>query len=57
MGRAKFTMDRLLAAICDLLAAAVPAGFRIATHVVPLSEVQQTWADTGRGPRVVFRVG
>jgi hypothetical protein len=50
-------MDRLLAAIRDLLAAAVPAGFRIATQVVPLSEVQQTWADTGRGPRVVFRVG
>jgi NADPH:quinone reductase-like Zn-dependent oxidoreductase len=56
-GLGSVPMDRLLAVIGDLLAAAVPAGLRIATRVVPLSEVEENWADAGGAPRVVFRVG
>jgi NADPH:quinone reductase-like Zn-dependent oxidoreductase len=55
-GLGSVPMDRLLAAIRALLAAAVPAGLRIATRLVPLSDVQKSWADTGGGPRIVFRV-
>jgi NADPH:quinone reductase-like Zn-dependent oxidoreductase len=54
-GLGSVPMDRLLAAIRALLAAAVPAGLRIATRTVPLAEVQENWADTG-GARIVFRV-
>jgi NADPH:quinone reductase-like Zn-dependent oxidoreductase len=56
-GLGSVPMDRLLATIRDSLAAAVPAGLKIATRVVPLSDVQKTWAHTGGAPRVVFRVG
>jgi hypothetical protein len=54
-GLGSVPMDRLLAAIRALLAAAVPAGLRIATRALPLAEVQENWADTG-GARIVFRV-
>jgi NADPH:quinone reductase-like Zn-dependent oxidoreductase len=54
-GLGSVPMDRLLAAINALLAAAVPAGLRIATRVVPLSDVQRSWADTGSA-RVVFKM-
>ena len=54
-GLGSVPMGRLLAAIRALLAAAVPAGLRIATRTVPLAEVQENWADTG-GARIVFRV-
>jgi NADPH:quinone reductase-like Zn-dependent oxidoreductase len=56
-GLGSVPMDRFLTAIRALLAAAVPAGLRIATRVVPLAEVQENWADAGGAPRVVFRVG
>jgi NADPH:quinone reductase-like Zn-dependent oxidoreductase len=55
-GLGSVPMDRLLVTIRDLLAAAVPAGLGIATRVVPLSDVQKTWAHTG-GARIVFKVG
>jgi NADPH:quinone reductase-like Zn-dependent oxidoreductase len=48
--------ERLLAAIRALLAAAVPAGLQIVTRVVPLSDVQKSWAETGGAQRIVFRV-
>jgi hypothetical protein len=50
-------MDRLLAAVRALLAAALPAGLRIATRAVPLAAVHENWADRGARPRVVFTMG
>ena len=55
-GLGSVPMDRLLTAIRALLAAAVPAGLRIATRVLPLSDVQKGWIETGGAPRIVFRV-
>ena len=49
-------LDRLLAAIAGVFAAAVPDGFRIATRQVPLSEVEQAWTAAGDAARLVFRV-
>jgi NADPH:quinone reductase-like Zn-dependent oxidoreductase len=46
--------DRLVAAIAELLQAAVAAGFQIAAKAVALSEVESAWAkDTGE-KRIVF---
>ena len=55
-GLGSVPMDRLLSVIGNLLAATVPAGLRIATRSVPLSAVEQSWADTA-GPRTVFTMG
>ncbi|MGC2785709.1 MAG: hypothetical protein WA397_18135 [Roseiarcus sp.] len=55
-GLGSVPMEGLLTAIRALLAAAVPAGLRIATRVLPLSDVQKGWADASGAPRIVFRV-
>jgi NADPH:quinone reductase-like Zn-dependent oxidoreductase len=47
----------LLQAIGNVFEAVQPAGLKIATRVVPLSEVEEVW-DKARGkPRVVFSIG
>jgi NADPH:quinone reductase-like Zn-dependent oxidoreductase len=56
-GLGSVPMDRLLAAVRALLAAAIPAGLRIATRAVPLAAVHENWADRGVTPRVVFTMG
>ena len=48
--------DRLLAAIGAGLEAAASGGVRIAAKAVPLSEVEQAWADDDSGRRIVFTV-
>ena len=56
-GFGSIRLDDFLRAIGELLRAAAPAGFRIETRTVPLSEVEQEWSrDSGRA-RIVFRIG
>ena len=46
----------LLQAIKNVFAAVEPAGLKIATTVVPLSEVEETWKKAPGKPRVVFSI-
>jgi NADPH:quinone reductase-like Zn-dependent oxidoreductase len=48
-------LPRLLSAVSHVFQAVVPAGLRIATKVVPLAQVEETWAEEGKA-RVVFVV-
>ena len=47
-------MPRIFAAIAQLFHATVPQGFRIATHAVPLSAVESSWAAPEGRARTVF---
>jgi NADPH:quinone reductase-like Zn-dependent oxidoreductase len=49
-------MTVLLEAIRHVFEEAEPAGLQIATRVVPLSEVEQTWTKAAGKPRVVFTI-
>ncbi len=49
-------LPRLTAVIRDLLGAAVPAGLRVATHTVPLSEVEAAWRRDDSRSRTVLTV-
>lgn len=40
----------------NLMQATLPAGFRIATNSIPLSEVQTAWADNDKSKRTVFTI-
>ena len=56
-GIGSIPFDRLIHAIDGLLRAAAPAGLKIATNSVPLSDVERAWAlDEGSG-RTVVTVG
>jgi hypothetical protein len=55
-GLGSVPFDKLLAAIGGVFAATVPGGFKIATHAVPLSEVEKAWTDDGDQSRLVFTV-
>jgi NADPH:quinone reductase-like Zn-dependent oxidoreductase len=46
----------LLAAVKNVFEAVVPARLQIATRVVPLSQVEETWEKAGGKPRVVFAI-
>jgi NADPH:quinone reductase-like Zn-dependent oxidoreductase len=46
----------LLHAIGSVFGAVQPAGLKIATAVVPLSEVEETWEKAAGRPRVVFTI-
>ena len=56
-GIGSVSVERFVHVIRDLLRATVPAGFRIATHSVPLSEVEQAWERDDSKRRTVFTVG
>jgi NADPH:quinone reductase-like Zn-dependent oxidoreductase len=47
----------LLEAIRKVFDAVQPAGLKIATRVVPLSDVEKVWEKAGGKPRVVFSIG
>jgi NADPH:quinone reductase-like Zn-dependent oxidoreductase len=47
----------LLGAIKSVFEAVQPAGLKIATKVVPLSEVERVWNQASGKPRVVFSIG
>lgn len=46
-GLGSVSLDGLAAAVGEMLAAAVPAGFEIATEAVPLAEVERAWTLDG----------
>lgn len=48
--------DRFIRVIASLLQAAVPAGLKIATQTVPLSQVAEAWSRTDSTRRVVLTV-
>jgi len=49
-------LSTLLQAIKSVFEAVQPAGLKIATTVVPLSEVEETWEKAAGKPRVVFSI-
>ena len=56
-GIGSIPFDRLVTAIDGLFRATVPAGFKIATHPVPLSDVEQAWSRDDSGGRTVLTIG
>jgi NADPH:quinone reductase-like Zn-dependent oxidoreductase len=48
--------DRVLSSIGEVLKAAVPAGFKVETRVLPLTEVERAWPSPEGIPRTVVRV-
>ena len=50
-------LPRLVKAVEELLAAAVPGGFEIATKTVPLAEVAAHWSELDNTMRTVFTTG
>jgi NADPH:quinone reductase-like Zn-dependent oxidoreductase len=55
-GIGSVSMAHLLRSVEELLQAAKPAGFRIATRSVPLTQVEQAWHKDNGGARTVFTV-
>jgi NADPH:quinone reductase-like Zn-dependent oxidoreductase len=55
-GIGSIPMPRLLGSIEHLLNATVPGGFKIATNAVPLSQVEDHWANEKQA-RTVFTTG
>ncbi len=49
-------VERLVNAIGGVLRATVPSGFQIAAKAVPLSDVEQAWADGDSSRRIVLTV-
>jgi NADPH:quinone reductase-like Zn-dependent oxidoreductase len=56
-GLGSVPIERLLMEIREMMQAVVPAGFRIATRPVPLSEVGEAWAKDDSRQRTVFTIG
>jgi NADPH:quinone reductase-like Zn-dependent oxidoreductase len=55
-GIGSVSMDGLVRSIGELMKAAIPGGFKIATKTFPLSEVERVWADTASSVRIVFQI-
>jgi NADPH:quinone reductase-like Zn-dependent oxidoreductase len=55
-GMGSIAVDRLVKSIGELLQATVPGGFKIATKIFPLSEIEHVWAAAGSIPRAVFKM-
>jgi len=55
-GIGSIPVDRLVQSIEDLMQAAIPGRFEIATRTVPLSAVEETWPTAANMPRTVFTV-
>lgn len=53
-GLGSVALDGLASAIAALFAATIPAGFRIATDPVPLTQVEQVWNRTDTASRTVL---
>ena len=53
-GIGSIPFDRFVHAIGELLRATVPCGFAIATHAIPLSDVEQAWLRDDSVGRTVF---
>jgi len=48
-------VDRLVKSIDELMQATVPGGFKIATKIFPLSDVEHVWAAAESMPHIVFQ--
>jgi NADPH:quinone reductase-like Zn-dependent oxidoreductase len=55
-GIGSIPVDRLVKSIDDLMQAALPGRFEIATKTIPLSAIEETWSSAGNIPRAVFLV-
>ena len=55
-GIGSIPVARLVKSVADLMQAAVPAKFAIATKTFPLSEVKRVWETAGNMPRAVFQI-
>jgi NADPH:quinone reductase-like Zn-dependent oxidoreductase len=55
-GIGSIRVDRLVKSIDDLMQAALPGRFEIATKTIPLSAIEETWSSAGNIPRAVFLV-
>jgi NADPH:quinone reductase-like Zn-dependent oxidoreductase len=56
-GLGSIPLDRLVAAIGELLQAVVPSGFQVAATPVPLAAAEQAWLQDDSRRRTVFTVG
>jgi len=56
-GFGSIPLNGFVRAIRELLWAAAPAGFKIETRSVPLSEVEQAWSRDAGPARTVFKIG
>jgi NADPH:quinone reductase-like Zn-dependent oxidoreductase len=56
-GIGSIALDRFVQAIDGVFQAAAPAGFKIATTPVPLSDIEQAWRRDDSARRTVFTVG
>jgi NADPH:quinone reductase-like Zn-dependent oxidoreductase len=56
-GIGSIPLDRLLGTIRALFEATAPAGLKIATNAIPLSEVERAWPNDDNSRRTVFMVG
>src|SRR5271170_19983 len=56
-GIGSIPLERFVHAIGELLLAAAPAGFKIATTPVPLSDVEEAWPRDDSARRTVFTIG
>jgi NADPH:quinone reductase-like Zn-dependent oxidoreductase len=56
-GLGSVPLNRLVAAVEELLQAIVPGGFEIETKAVRLSDVERVWSGDTCTPRIVFTVG
>jgi len=55
-GMGSISLVNMVKSIDELIQAAVPGGFEIATQTFPLSEVEHVWAPAERTPRAVFQI-
>lgn len=55
-GLGSVPVDRIVAAIEEVLRAAVPGRFQIATKPIPLNEVERAWSAHTNLPRIVFTI-
>ena len=53
-GIGSVSRERFVSAVDGLLRAAGPAGFKIATRSVPLSQIEEVWSETDNTRRIVL---
>jgi hypothetical protein len=56
-GIGSIPLERLVAAVRELMQAAAPAGLKIATTPTPLAEVERAWPVDDSRRRTVFTLG
>ncbi len=54
-GIGSIPVGRIMESIAELMQAAIPGGFKLATKTLPLSEVESVWVADNSMPRAVFQ--